>query len=54
MAALAEKWRPWRGVAAHLLWNYYRVIKLRDGAPVATKMQSRKIKLNNRGGRRDG
>lgn len=21
---LAEDWRPWRGVAAHLLWAYYR------------------------------
>ncbi len=31
---LAEPWRPWRGVAAHLLWAYYRVIKQRDGAPV--------------------
>lgn len=23
-AELAEAWRPWRGVAAHLLWVYYR------------------------------
>lgn len=33
MIALAEGWRPWRGVAAHLLWNYYRAAKKRD--PVA-------------------
>lgn len=34
MAKIAEAWRPWRGVAAHLLWNYYRVIKMRDPVPV--------------------
>ncbi len=34
MGRLAEPWRPWRGVAAHLLWNYYRVIKQRDPVPV--------------------
>lgn len=27
MDAIAEPWRPWRGVAARLLWRYYRVIK---------------------------
>jgi DNA-3-methyladenine glycosylase II len=31
--ALAESWRPWRGVAAKVLWAYYRVIKAREGAP---------------------
>ena len=30
MVKLAEEWRPWRGVAAHMLWNYYRAIKRRD------------------------
>jgi DNA-3-methyladenine glycosylase II len=34
MVKLAEPWRPWRGVAAHLLWNYYRAVKRRDGVPV--------------------
>jgi DNA-3-methyladenine glycosylase II len=33
MTALAESWRPWRGVAALLLWSYYRAIKRREGAP---------------------
>jgi DNA-3-methyladenine glycosylase II len=33
--ALAEAWRPWRGVAARLLWAYYRAAKRRDGAPLA-------------------
>ncbi len=34
MAELAETWRPWRGVAAKLLWSYYRVVKRRDPAPL--------------------
>ena len=34
MTKLAESWRPWRGVAAHLLWAYYHVVKRREGAPV--------------------
>ena len=34
MGKLAEPWRPWRGVAAHLFWAYYRVVKRREGAPV--------------------
>jgi DNA-3-methyladenine glycosylase II len=38
MAALAEPWRPWRGVAARLLWSYYKAVKQRDVVPVpATK-----------------
>ncbi|MBV1864176.1 MAG: DNA-3-methyladenine glycosylase 2 family protein [Rhodobacteraceae bacterium] len=28
---LAQDWTPWRGVAARLLWAYYRVIKQREG-----------------------
>jgi DNA-3-methyladenine glycosylase II len=31
---LAEPWRPWRAVAARLLWSYYRAVKQREGAPV--------------------
>jgi DNA-3-methyladenine glycosylase II len=27
----AEDWSPWRGVAARLLWAYYRVAKEREG-----------------------
>jgi DNA-3-methyladenine glycosylase II len=35
LAALAERWRPWRGVAARLLWVYYRVTNdARSGAPL--------------------
>ena len=34
MIALAEPWRPWRSVAARVLWTYYRAVKGREGAPV--------------------
>jgi DNA-3-methyladenine glycosylase II len=34
--AFAERWRPWRGAAAYVLWSYYRVAKGRSGAPIAT------------------
>jgi DNA-3-methyladenine glycosylase II len=34
LIAIAEGWRPWRGVAAHLLWKYYAVAKKRDGTPL--------------------
>lgn len=35
LTALAENWRPWRGVAAKVLWAYYRLVKEREGAPVS-------------------
>ncbi len=28
---LAERWRPYRGVAARMLWAYYKVAKQRAG-----------------------
>jgi DNA-3-methyladenine glycosylase II len=31
MGPLAEGWRPWRAVAARLLWTYYRAVKSREG-----------------------
>ena len=31
---LADPWRPWRGVAARLLWAYYRAVKQRDPVPL--------------------
>jgi DNA-3-methyladenine glycosylase II len=34
MGPLAERWRPWRAVAARLLWTYYRALKHREGAPI--------------------
>jgi DNA-3-methyladenine glycosylase II len=37
MGPLAESWRPYRAVAARLLWTYYRKIKGREGAPIKPK-----------------
>jgi DNA-3-methyladenine glycosylase II len=34
MVRLAEPWRPWRAVAARVLWTYYRAVKGRDAAPI--------------------
>lgn len=31
MAQMAEDWRPWRSVAARLLWAYYKHINEREG-----------------------
>lgn len=30
LLAIAERWRPWRGVAAHMLWAYYKVAPMGD------------------------
>jgi DNA-3-methyladenine glycosylase II len=32
MAALAERWRPWRAVAARMLWTYYAAVKAKGTA----------------------
>src|SRR5476651_1366742 len=48
LTKLAAGWRPWRGVAAHLLWAYYHAVKKRDVEPVgaakkpAAKKKSKK------------
>jgi DNA-3-methyladenine glycosylase II len=44
LTKLAQSWRPWRGVAAHLLWAYYHAVKKRDVVPVqpASKTPARK------------
>lgn len=35
LAALAQRWSPWRGVAARMLWAYYRVARQSgSGAPL--------------------
>jgi DNA-3-methyladenine glycosylase II len=59
MVKLADVWRPRRGVAAHLLWNYYHAVKRRDGAPISSKIrtktksktQPKKMKRRKNGGR---
>jgi DNA-3-methyladenine glycosylase II len=32
MMAHAERWRPWRGVAARMLWAYYAAVKAKSTA----------------------
>ncbi len=34
LTKIAKAWRPWRGVAAHLMWAYYHAVKKRDVVPV--------------------
>jgi len=34
IAAIAERWSPWRGVAAALFWAYYRTIRQKTAVPV--------------------
>jgi len=34
LTKMAEAWRPWRGVAAHLLWAYYHAVKKRYVVPI--------------------
>lgn len=34
LTKLAEAWRPYRGVAACVLWSYYRAVKRRDAVPI--------------------
>ncbi len=35
LSDIAERWRPWRGVAARMLWAYYKVAKdAKSGVPV--------------------
>ncbi|MEO0343523.1 MAG: DNA-3-methyladenine glycosylase 2 family protein [Pseudomonadota bacterium] len=31
LIAISQAWSPWRGVAARLLWDYYRIQKGREG-----------------------
>ena len=54
LAKIAEAWRPWRGVAAHLLWAYYHVVKKRDVVPVQPtakkQIQKKTTKRNQRHG----
>jgi DNA-3-methyladenine glycosylase II len=42
LTKMAEAWRPWRGVAAHLLWAYYYAVKKRDVVPVQPNSRPKK------------
>jgi DNA-3-methyladenine glycosylase II len=46
MIALAESWRPYRSVAARVLWTYYRARKGREGAPAAAAAPARAQREN--------
>jgi DNA-3-methyladenine glycosylase II len=34
MNEVAEAWRPWRGVAARLLWSYYALLRKSAASPL--------------------
>lgn len=42
LTKIAEAWRPWRGVAAHLMWAYYHAVKKREGIGLEPAAKSRK------------
>ncbi len=48
LTKLAETWRPWRGVAAHLLWAYYHAVKKRDVVPVGAAVKKPAVKKTKR------
>ncbi len=62
LGKIAEAWRPWRGVAAHLLWAYYHVVKRREGislqsaarAPAAKKQKTTAKKKSAKRKKRNG
>ena len=56
LTKLAEVWRPWRGVAAHLLWAYYHVVKRREGISLQSVSPTKKPakKKSAKGKKRNG
>src|SRR6476646_10855485 len=58
LTKIAEAWRPWRGVAAHLLWAYYHAVKKRDVVPVqsarAVKKSAKKKPKKKKSTRKSG
>jgi len=44
LSKMAEAWRPWRGVAAHLLWAYYHAVKRREGVSLEPAARAKKMK----------
>jgi DNA-3-methyladenine glycosylase II len=48
MGPLADPWRPWRAIAARVLWTYYRAIKGREGALVVPKLPPKKTPAKKR------
>jgi len=48
LTKIAQAWRPWRGVAAHLMWAYYHAVKKRDVVPVGAPAKKPAIKKKTR------
>lgn len=48
METLGDRWRPWRSIAARVLWSYYRAVKGREGAPVQPTKKAVKRARNGR------
>jgi len=44
LTRIADAWRPWRGVAAHLFWAYYHVVKRREGISLQAKKPAAKAR----------
>jgi hypothetical protein len=49
MGPLADTWRPYRAVAARLLWTYYRAVKNREGVLLQTVTPAAKAATKKRG-----
>jgi DNA-3-methyladenine glycosylase II len=43
LTKIAQAWRPWRGVAAHLMWAYYHVVKRREGVMAGKPPVKKKV-----------
>jgi DNA-3-methyladenine glycosylase II len=41
MNEVAEAWRPWRGVAARLLWSYYALRRKTAASPLGSEARPR-------------
>ncbi len=41
--AFSDRWRPWRGAAAKLLWAYYGALKKGSGIPIVTPEPGKRI-----------
>lgn len=51
---MAEAWRPWRGVAAHLFWAYYHAVKRREGISLEAKKSAKPRKKSRPKAKRNG
>jgi DNA-3-methyladenine glycosylase II len=49
MHALAERWRPWRGIAARLFWAHYRVMR-EDRPPPSGEVATPALSRGSRSG----